>query len=174
MAYLILAGRAMLAIVFVASAFSKLRSRKALLEFGDSIRALKLVPRGLTNVAAATVALAEAAAAVLLVVPATQAAGGALGAALLAVFTGVIGYALARGTRVTCRCFGASGAEFGRHHLVRNLVLLAAALTVLVGTDAAPDKPADAVLALVLGGTAAICAVRWDDLRAILLRSLEV
>ena len=157
MAYLILACRATLAVVFVASAFSKVRSRKALLEFGDSVRALKLVPRGLGNATAAMVALAEAAAAV-----------------LLAVFTAVIGYALARGTRVTCRCFGASGAEFGRHHLVRNLVLVAAAVTVFAGADTAPDNVADAVLALVLGGTAAICAVRWDDLRAILLRKLEV
>jgi peroxiredoxin len=100
--------------------------------------------------------------------PAASAWYGALGAlALLALFTAAIGRALRRGARPDCRCFGQLRPRpVGRATLVRNTVLMALALLVLIPGPAAagpgllgwlePLAPGERAFALVGAVTVAL------------------
>jgi peroxiredoxin/uncharacterized membrane protein YphA (DoxX/SURF4 family) len=120
----LLVARMWLAFVFVAAGLAKLAdlagSRKALADFG--------VPTTLAPAVGLALPVAELAVAVALVLrPAAW--GGALGAlALLLLFSGAIGYNLARGRTPDCHCFGQfSSTPVGWPTLVRNGVLAALA-----------------------------------------------
>jgi len=62
---------------------------------------------------------------------------------LMAVFMGLMGWALARGLDVTCGCFGGAGQAVSRETLVRDGIILLVGLVALWGAFArekAPDK----------------------------------
>lgn len=112
--------RLALALVFLVAGAAKLAdpagSRRALREFG--------LPAVSAPALGAALPLAELAvgAGLLFAGTARWAAGGAL--ALLLLFTGVIGYNLARGRAPQCHCFGSlHSAPAGRGTLLRNVVL---------------------------------------------------
>ncbi|SCG44914.1 Methylamine utilisation protein MauE [Micromonospora echinaurantiaca] len=174
MSYLFVFSRCLLALVFLASAASKLRGRRAFGAFADSLRAMDLLPARLVVPVAGAVTVAEAAVPLLLVplpAAAVATAGFAVATALSAAFTVAVAVVLHRGVAVSCRCFGeAAAAPFGRRHLVRNVVLTVAAG---IGAYASLGDPGvtvgTAVLAVPLGLVGALVVVRLDDLAALFL-----
>lgn len=137
MAYVDIGCRCALAIVFVVSALSKLTGREAFAAFTRSVRRLGVLPSpGAARLAAFAVAAAEVAVPVLVLVgwPPTVVAGYLVAAAMLAAFTVGIAASLRRGDRTPCGCFGRSTVPLGGRHIVRNLLLLAIAVTGLVAT----------------------------------------
>jgi hypothetical protein len=103
MTYLLLTSQFVVAGVFALSAFGKARVHSAfvrsLADFG--------VPPRLRRPVAAAVTIAEVAVVPIALRTATAVAGFSLGAALLLGFAAVIGATLRRGSRPSCRCFGA-------------------------------------------------------------------
>jgi uncharacterized membrane protein YphA (DoxX/SURF4 family) len=174
MSYLFVFVRCLLALVFLASAASKLRGRHAFRAFADSLRTMNLLPARVVVPVAGAVAAAEAAVPLLLVpLPGAAVAtvGFTVAAALLAAFTVVVAVVLHRGVPVSCRCFGeAAVAPFGRRHLARNVLLTVAAG---IGAYASLGDPGvtvrTAVLAGPLGMVGALIVVRLDDLAALFL-----
>ena len=175
--------RVLLATVFAVAAWSKLRSRDDRRDFVASLASLPAAPawfarlpgssrpgrRGVpAPVALVGVAVpaAEVLAAVLLVPGRSSVPGLALAAALLVAFTAVIAVVLGGGRAVTCRCFGAGGARFGRRHLARNAVLLAAAAVALPGAGGAAAAPTvgRVLVPVVFGLLAALVVIRLDDM----------
>jgi methylamine utilization protein MauE len=90
-------------------------------------------------------------------------AGFAGAAVLLAVFTVAIGLLLRRGDRRPCHCFGVTDIPLGPAHLVRNLVLLALAVTGF-SVPGSEFAVAGVALACVAGVVVAVLMVRFDDL----------
>jgi len=130
---------------------------RALRQFG--------VPAALATRAVAAIAIAaEAASAALLLI--APLAGYALACALLCAFTLAIASALAADRRVACRCFGASTTHLGRAHLVRNLVLVGAAVAGAAArtTTASAARPESGWLCIVVGVIIGAAITRWDDL----------
>jgi len=119
MQYLIVGCRCLLAMTLLVAVAGKLRSRHALAGFRYSIEALRLVPRGWSGAIAAAVIAGELAVPALLAVPATVPAGFLGAAALFGAFTVSILATLGRGTRASCRCFGASSRPLGPPHVAR-------------------------------------------------------
>ncbi|MQY08404.1 MauE/DoxX family redox-associated membrane protein [Actinomadura macrotermitis] len=177
MGYLILACQCLLAGVFAVSAASKLPvpafgRAGAFDDFAWSLRRLRLVPPQRAKAVAAVVVAAEAAAAVLLCLP--SAAGPVAAAALLSVLSAGIAVSLARGDRVPCRCFGASEAPLGAAHLIRNGLLLAAAVTATAGRLAGPvhlGHPAGVTVALAGAALGLVLVLLFDDLTSLFARS---
>ena len=122
--------RVALAVVFAVAGLAKLAdregARRAARDFGT--------PASLAGAVAVLLPLAELAVAALLL-PASTAVWGALGAlVLLGIFTVAIGAAMARGKAPDCHCFGQLHSEpAGWKALGRNGVLGALALFVLAG-----------------------------------------
>ncbi|MER6809268.1 MauE/DoxX family redox-associated membrane protein [Spirillospora sp. NPDC000708] len=163
------AVRVLLALVFVASAAGKLRGRGAYARF--TAATARLVPRPVaatgTRWIAAAVVGAEAAVVVLLVLPATAAAGFALAAVLLAAFTAAIVRALARGDRAPCACFGDADTPLGPRQVVRNLSLATAALAGLGATLSGGSHlpgATGALFAVAAGCFAALLVLAADDI----------
>lgn len=159
------ACRSLLALVFGVSVFSKLRSRHAFAGFVAGARALlpAPVPAGLPVLGAAVAA--EAAAAVLTVLPWTAPAGLALSCGLLIVFSWAIAAALRRGAPPPCPCFGPSARPVGPVHLVRNGLLAAAAVLGILATSAQHTaQPAAVLLALAAGALPAAVVINLDDI----------
>ncbi|MCW3815089.1 hypothetical protein ONA91_11540 [Micromonospora sp. DR5-3] len=174
MSYLFVFSRCLLALVFLASAASKLRGRPAFRAFADSLRTMNVLPAQLVVPVAGAVAAAEATVPLLLVpLPGAAVAtvGFTVAAALLAAFTVAIAVVLHRGVPVSCRCFGeAAAAPFGRHHLARNVVLTVVAGLGAYASLGDPGVPIRAaVLAVPLGAVGALIVVRLDDLAALFL-----
>lgn len=162
-AQFVLAARVLVGLVFAVAAVGKLAGRARLTDFADSLAPLGRSPVGWLPIAAAT-AVVELAAAVLVAFSATHRLGLGLAAAVMLVFCAAIARSMRLGRRVTCRCFGRSGAVLGRAHLVRNTLLAAWAAAALV----VPPGPAlgyDTGAAAALVGTfAALVAINWDSL----------
>jgi hypothetical protein len=160
---------ALVAVVFGFAAVGKLRGRAAWTGFVAGTGAMlptRLLP---ARPVAVLVAGAEIVTAVLAVTAlatrdttVTTAALG-LAAALLAAFGAGIAGVLRAGRTVRCRCFGAMGAAFGRNHLVRNGILLVAAVCGLVTAGYAPFDGATAVAAAA-GAACGLTAAYWDEL----------
>lgn len=161
--YVVIACRALLALVFLASAAGKLRGRNALAVFTAEVRAWRLVPAGASGAVAAGVAGAEAVAAVLSALPAAGRSGPVLGGLLVAVFTAGIVVTRARGTTARCSCFGRTAVPLGRRHLMRNGSLLAAAGLALLPVGEASGAPA-VVVAVGAGAAAALLVVTLDEI----------
>jgi uncharacterized membrane protein YphA (DoxX/SURF4 family) len=125
---------AFLAALLIASAvhkvFSWRRTRAVVQEFGG-------VPRGAASAAALAACTSEVLAGVLLVLPDHRRAGAALATAILGVYLALIARAVARGRGgVDCGCsFGGGSRDLGKFEIVRNAVLLAAALLLLACAD---------------------------------------
>lgn len=166
--YLEVFSRCLIGVVFLFSAWSKRPGSGRFREFSDSLAAMRLLPAPLVRPVAAVVVAAETAV-VLLVAPLPvrllAAAGLALAVLLLAGFAVSIGLVLRRGVQASCRCFGgSSAAPFRRHHIVRNVLLVAVAGAGLVAVLAGPALTWEALLlagvpAAVLG----LLTTRLDD-----------
>lgn len=167
MAYLVLACRVLLALVMLAAALGKLRSRDALTGFRASVHGLGLLPDGWAGPVAGVVIAGELVAPALLAVPATTGAGFAVAAVVLASFTAAVLAAVLRRRRVPCRCFGASGRPLGVSHLVRNAALTAAAAGAgwaSLGLAQTPLEPGGVVLAIGAAAVVALLVIAFDDL----------
>lgn len=164
-----LAARVVLAIVFLASASSKLRTRSAFADFRTSLIAML----GLTHprkrqLVAVMVVLLEVLVAAFMIVPQQMVFRlGCLSASfLLLAFSLVLARTLRTGLQVACHCFGASStAIVSSHDIARNLLLAAFALAVGV---IAPAPAIPTALATLPVGTAAVlaawAAIHLDDI----------
>ena len=140
MEFTLLGLRLILVTVFAVAAAGKLRDpagfRRTLVEFG--------VSTPLAGSLGVVMALAELAAAVLLVPAASAPWGAALSLSLLGLFTGAVAVNLAKGRTPNCRCFAQTSATpIGAATLVRNLVLGACAGWLVIGS--AGPGPLEAV-----------------------------
>jgi hypothetical protein len=171
--YLAFASRCLIGLVFVLSAASKLRNRRAFDDFVGAIRQLltAVVPgrvwgRATVRGTGVAVIAAEVVIPILLAVPGLARAGFAVAAGLLVAFTVAIAAVLRRGTGTACHCFGAAASPLGPVHLVRNGILLIIAGTGLVvggvGLDGA--APAGLVVAGAAALVAAVVLTRLDDI----------
>ncbi|TDD60289.1 methylamine utilization protein MauE [Kribbella antibiotica] len=172
MVYLLLSCCLCLAFVFGQSAVSKTGS-KAFRDFAGSAGPLEILPTGLRVPAAAGVVVAEVTLTVALLVGAFSAslrfvasAGFLLAVLLLLSFTAAIVVTLRRGIRKPCKCFGAATTPLGRAHVVRNVLLLAAAVAGLVAGATRPEsvEPAGFAIAAVAGLVGGLLVTRFDDL----------
>jgi hypothetical protein len=171
--YISIVARALLAVVFLVSAASKGATPKRFRVFADWVGALPLPWTSRSVPIAAGVVACEAAIVPLLIVPVTVRFGFALAAILLVAFIWSAVVILHRDHRTTCMCFGKSTSAMGWRHVVRDLILLFAAL---VGIPSSTDPlPAPAGLGVaILGAVAlAVVVITWDDI-AYLLSGSEV
>ena len=132
-------SRLLVGVVFGLSAWGKavdrVGTRTAVTDFGVPIRWAPAVATALPIV--------EATVAVAVLPPWTAVAASVTALLLLVVFTGAVARLLRAGEHPSCSCFGAlSPTPIGRMTLVRNGVLLALVLLVLVGSIARPGVPA--------------------------------
>jgi uncharacterized membrane protein YphA (DoxX/SURF4 family) len=130
---LVTACRLALAAVFAVAAVGKLRDRPAVAAAAEGL--------GVARTWSAPVAIAlpvvEGAVAVSLLVGATAVTGAAVALFLLVVFTVLVARNVARGRRPPCLCFGqSSGSPMGPGTVVRNLLLMAPAIVVVLGHGA--------------------------------------
>ena len=144
-----------LATIFVVSGVAKLTdrdgTREAVAGFG--------VPPSLVQPVALGLAPAEIVVAVLVLVPATAAAGLVLALGLLLAFTAAVVIALRAGRRPECHCFGRiGGADVSARTVVRNLALAGLAVVGIVGL-ATSDPPSGAGVAVGILGGLAVAAV---------------
>jgi hypothetical protein len=161
------AGRILIATVFIGALSSKVASRAAFESFTQSLRQMVMMAQAAARPAAlASVALEGLTAALLLVpVLSTAVAGFGLALVLLIVFTIAIWRSLARGDRTPCRCFGASDTPLGPGHIGRNLALMAVAGSGLVAALIGGRlDPAPALVGATVGLVLGVCVVMWDDL----------
>lgn len=154
--------RLLLAVVFLVACVAKARdmaaTRTAVAGLG--------VPARFGRAAASGVVIAEAVVAACLVVNATALVASVAAVTLLSVFSALVVVSLSAGRRPPCNCFGSSSsAPIGMGTLVRNGVLVAMAVTLVVrratgGPSALGGVDRlDAAQALVLGGVAVAVVV---------------
>ena len=141
-------GHWLLAAVFAVAGYAKLadraRTSQSFEEFG--------VPAVLVRAAAILLPVAELAVAILLLVPPLAPAATLAAAVLLGLFTTAIAANILSGRRPTCQCFGQiASAPVGWRTLLRNLALLALAISLAIPGIAAPLEPAIAALATLDG-----------------------
>jgi thiol-disulfide isomerase/thioredoxin/uncharacterized membrane protein YphA (DoxX/SURF4 family) len=127
---LLLSARCILAVVFLVAAVGKLLdlggSRRAAEEFG--------VPARVASVAGPALPVAELVTAVMLLIRPTAVIGAGFALVLLLLFTLGVLYAMSQGRAPDCHCFGQIHSEpAGRSTLVRNALLAALAVVILVG-----------------------------------------
>lgn len=117
------AVRLVLAGVLLAAAVPKLADPAA---FAAKLPNYRVFPDFLVNIVAATAPMLELVAALALLAGRLYRGGVWLTVGLMALFTGLIGSALARGIDLDCGCFGAAvqAEPVGALDLVRNIVLL--------------------------------------------------
>ncbi|MFC4070254.1 MauE/DoxX family redox-associated membrane protein [Actinoplanes subglobosus] len=171
MSHVLVGARVLIGLVFVVSAFTKLRAFAA---FRASVTGMRVVPPSLTGPVAVVVVAAETAIPVLLLAPGTPAAGFVVAVLLLLAFSAGIARVLTAGTTASCRCFGVSAAPFGRHHLYRNGVLAVAAVAGLVaavlptgagaGGPAPGAGPAGDAIAAGVAAVAALAVIMLDEI----------
>lgn len=152
----------MLASVFVVAGWAKLSDRPS------SQRAVEAfgLPLGLARPVGILLPLAELAVAGALLVSSWARAGAAGALALLALFVVGISLNLARGRRPDCNCFGqVHSAPIGASTLVRNIVLAAVAVVVIVEGPgnfvSSWISRADATAWVAAAGALAIAVLAW-------------
>ena len=153
----VLAIRVLLIALFVVSSLSKIAGKRAFARFSAWVSALPL-PLGRQRPAliAAAFPAAEAAAVVLLAVPATVQAGLACSAVLLLVFAAGTTLIVRRNVRVPCMCFGSSETPMTAWHAIRDWLLCAAAA---VGAGLALPPPGGVPRVLTGIGTGLVAAM---------------
>lgn len=115
-----------LGVVFLASGAAKIAS--------GSLWAQQVQAIGAPPVSVAVVPPLEIVVGALLCTRVAPAAVAAVALALLTTFTALITVRLAQGKRPPCACFGSwSARPLGWRHLLRNVVLIALAVVVLIG-----------------------------------------
>jgi hypothetical protein len=169
--YVALAGRVLIATVFLVSAFTKLRSAAAFGAFRRSTRRMAILPEPLVQPVAVLVVAAEAAIVLLLTTPTrpTGLMGLALAATLLAGLAAAIGSTVRRGINTTCQCFGHSTAPLGIFHIVRNLALVVvAAVAAVTVAQGGGLELGGALLAGLVGVLLGALVTVLDDVRQVL------
>jgi hypothetical protein len=178
MTYVVLASQLAVAGVLLLSLLSKVRSRRAYEEFAASLAGLGALPRGWVPAAAVGTVVAEACATLLLVLSmSTAPVGFGLAGGLLSIFGAAMVVAMRRGSRVPCRCFGASITPIGPAHIIRNLLLLGACVIGFVGSarDVAPMHDMVGVtISLAAAAVAVLLVRRLDDVVALFGTSRRV
>ena len=166
MAYVLVACRVLLLLVFMTSAVGKLRSHAAWDGFVRSLRDLRLAPDAAVRGVAAGAVGGEIGIVLLLAAPVTVPVGLALAGALLVAFTVAIVVTLRRGVRAPCRCFGSAALPLGRRHVVRNGLLLAVVVLCALSLARAstPAHPAGLAVAAVAGLIGGALLVFFDEL----------
>jgi hypothetical protein len=168
--YLKVSCQCAVAMVFLVSAGSKLRSRPAFRSFRESLSATRILPAPTVRAVAAALTGIESAVVVLVLVPATTIAGFLLSFALLAVLSIGIVRTRRQNSAVPCRCFGASKTPLGMRHVVRNVGLMFLAGSGGAGALARPEAAGQAtVLAVGVGAVLAVLAITFDDLAELFL-----
>jgi hypothetical protein len=165
-AYVFLAARCLLGVVFAVSAASKVRGRPAFRAFSAWITGLPVLTTGIRRVLALLIPAVEVAIVVLLALPGTVVAGLWLAAATMAVFAAGTLVIVRRGVAEPCQCFGASTTPLQTRHTVRNAALCAVALTGVLASQAltAPRQPVGVALSVGVAVVAALVVVFLDDL----------
>jgi hypothetical protein len=158
MAYLDLAGRALLGFVMALAVVGKMSSAANWREFRQSLNSFTWVPRPFRAAVAVAVVTAEGTVAVLLVPPSTERAGAALGALLLTVVTAALLAARRAGRDVRCACFGADDRPVGTWHLLRNGVLALVGVAVALHQTSVPAG-SGIVAGLAVGAGAVVAVV---------------
>ncbi|MGV8839764.1 MAG: MauE/DoxX family redox-associated membrane protein [Bauldia sp.] len=138
------------ALVFARAAWHKLADFAG---FTGFVADYRLLPEARVRAAAAALIAAEVAIPLLLLVPATQAAGAVLAILLLGLYALAMGINLARGrTQIECGCGGAP-TLLSPALLIRNAVLAGVAALVLVAAGGLGLSFWDAAAAVALGFT---------------------
>ncbi|MFD0267452.1 MauE/DoxX family redox-associated membrane protein [Streptomyces sp. NPDC127106] len=169
--------RTLLVVVFAVAVVGKASGAES---FGAFVRSVQEFVRSASpsrgRGVAHLVVGAEAVGIVLLLLPAPAAiAGFALVGCLLGAFTLAIAASLRRGARVPCRCFGASTSNAGPLQLVRNGLLMAAAVTGAVGTsNGPPEAPGAVAVALATGLVVGVVVTVLDDISELLRDAFPV
>ncbi|MEU4623718.1 MauE/DoxX family redox-associated membrane protein [Actinoplanes sp. NPDC023801] len=161
MPYLELGCRALLTTVLAVALAGKIRPA-AFTAFAASLAPIRGIPAPARRPLASAIVLAEATAVVLLWTPGTVRAGYLLGALLLTVFTATLAVSRWQGAAVRCRCFGYDAGPVRSSHIIRNLGLVAVAVTGLV--SASPAATAEPLLPVAAGALAGLLVTRWDDM----------
>jgi hypothetical protein len=132
-------GAGVLALVFARSAAHKLMEFSF---FSATLGEYRVFPKALVGPAAIALALAEALAIVLLIIPDTRTIGGTLAAGLLALYALAMTLNLRRGrSRIDCGC-GGPGQMISWSLVARNSVLTALAAFVSLNTGSFDTIPA--------------------------------
>jgi hypothetical protein len=163
----VLGCRVLLIGVFLISLLSKIRGKRAYADFRRSVVGWRVLSHRRSALAAAIAVAGEAAALVLLALPATGSAGFVVAGVLLAAFTAGIVLVLRRGQVATCRCFGASSTALHPTHVIRNLGLLGACVAGATGAGPPPNR-AGSALALAVAAVALLLVIRFDDVVSLL------
>ena len=123
-------GRVVLALVFGAAAAGKLVDRRGATAAAQALG----VPQAIARPVARLLPVSELAVATAMLWGPTVVVGAAVGLFLLALFTFLVVLSLRRGRRPSCHCFGrVTDAPIGPGTVVRNLVLMAVAVAVVLG-----------------------------------------
>jgi len=175
MAYVALAARCLIGLVFAVSAASKLRSGAAFRDFASWLAGLPVLTIRGRRAAAPVIVAAEVAVVVLAALPWTVRAGLVLAAIMLALFAAGVVHAVCRGASAPCQCFGTGTAPLGYRHAVRNVLLCGAAVAGAAGAAPGP-VPAGAGVALSLVAAAVVAALvlALDDIAAIVGGSADL
>jgi len=162
-AYLPEACRLYIVVVLVASAVGKAR---AIGSFAETLEVLVHVPVRLSRATGAAISAAELLIALALVSGGTRAHHGMVAAlALFLAFTAVLLVGLAQRRAVSCSCFGFRDHPLSAWDVVRNLLLITACATWLIGRRSASAVEPSAWLALL--GIATIALVLSTNLHRI-------
>lgn len=158
--------RALLATLLASAAMHKLRDPAA---FARILRGYRLLPEGAEPVMGVAIGSVEALIAVALLVPGAPSRAGWAAAVLLCAYTAAIGINLARGRRdVDCGCFGPAGRQqlLSEWLVVRNSVVVAAALVVAAPVGVRPLGAFDAFVGAVAGAGSVLLWVAGNQLLA--------
>lgn len=137
-------GAGVLALVFARSAAHKLAEFSF---FSATLGEYRLLPALFVRPAAISLAIAEALAIALLIIPETRTVGGGLAAALLALYATAMSINLRRGRyRIDCGC-GGPGQMISWALVLRNTALTAVALFVSLHTGSFETIPAGTAVA---------------------------
>jgi uncharacterized membrane protein YphA (DoxX/SURF4 family) len=166
MDYIQIFCQAVIAVVFAFSAWSKLRGGKELAAFAESLRPHLGSGSSRTRLAAVSIAVSEAMAAVLTVIPFTARVGLLLATALMLLFTAFVTRVVLTGTKAKCRCFGVSERRIGWPHVARNTILtvIAASGSAAPGSLGNDTALAGCIISMVMGMTIALILVTLDDI----------
>ncbi|HEX7277763.1 MAG TPA: MauE/DoxX family redox-associated membrane protein [Acidimicrobiales bacterium] len=122
------AARAVLGIAFAVAGATKLADQQGVAAAAEQLGA----PSGLARPVSRLLPAAELAVAGAMLWPSAVVPAAAIALFMLVAFTCLVVLNLRRGRRPPCHCFGRSGTPIGAGTLVRNLVLMAVAVTLLV------------------------------------------
>jgi hypothetical protein len=173
MSYLSLTLRIGLAAVCLTAVLGKARGRVSLQAFVTSIeqvgRAVPLVkaPNRFATIVAAPTLAAELVVAILLPWPATARAGAVLALLLFGTLTAGVWLAVVTGVPARCACFGRVSRRLAPVHVVRNLILTAAAAVSCLPTGTGWPPWPGALVSTVAGCAVAAVIVALEDLAAL-------